>query len=360
MESIDSRKNQIKGIKAGQFAKVLIIKPSSLGDVVHALPFLHAFKAAHPQAHIHWVIARGLEGLLEGHPLIDRLWIIDKDGWKKASRLGKTAKELAALRRGLKKERFDLVVDLQGLLRSALIARATGCPLRVGFQEAREASTLFYTRLVTGGTGIHAVDRYLKIADALGCPQVPVTFPFARHGPFLPECMEGLAPGSYAVLVPGARWVTKRWEPENFGQLAARFPFPSVIVGSPSDRPLAVRALARAANKARDLTGRTTLQELTAVIRHSRFMVTNDTGPMHIGAALNVPIFALFGPTDPALTGPYGKGHRIITSDKAKGCIACLQKKCDTMACLRDLSFHSVYEIISQSPELLHGHNGAH
>lgn len=142
--------------------KILIIKPSSLGDVVHSLPFLNAVRTYFSKAEIHWVIAKGIEGLLEGHPMIDRLWIINKDTWKKIKDLKGTINELKVLFKELKKGNFDIVVDLQGLLRSGVLTAATCAPVRIGFKEAREGSSFFYTHKVEGGRNIHAVDRYLK------------------------------------------------------------------------------------------------------------------------------------------------------------------------------------------------------
>jgi heptosyltransferase-1 len=139
--------------------KFLIIKPSSLGDVIHSLPFLNAVKAGFPGASVHWVIAKGLEGILEAHPMIDKLWVINKDAWKKIGNLKVTVNELKELFRNMKKERYDIAFDLQGLLRSGVIASATGAPVRVGFKEAREGSSFFYTHKIKGGKGIHAVDR---------------------------------------------------------------------------------------------------------------------------------------------------------------------------------------------------------
>ena len=158
--------------------KILIIKPSSLGDIVHSLPFLNAIRDRFPKSEIHWVVARGLEGLLEGHPMISKLWIINKDNWKKIKNIKGTVSELKDLFKSLKKEKFDIVVDLQGLLRSGVLAAATGASVRIGFSEAREGSRIFYTHRVKGGKDIHAVDRYLKIAKFLGSDVADIKFPF--------------------------------------------------------------------------------------------------------------------------------------------------------------------------------------
>lgn len=299
--------------------KILIVKPSSLGDIVHSLPFLNAIKSRYPETEIHWVVARGFEGLLEAHPMIKKLWIIDKDKWKVISRVKGTVNEIKALFKQLKGERFDLVVDLQGLLRSGAITASTGSPVRVGFTEAREGSRLFYTHKITVGKDIHAVDRYLKIAEFLGCDISNVCFPFPVFD--RPSTFNF---GDYAVIVPGARWNTKRWAPENFGKLVSRMPLKPVIVGSKNDMSIADEVVSLSKGKAISLAGKTDLKELINVMRGAKFVVSNDSGPMHIAAALGIPVFAIFGPTDPKRTGPYGKGHTIIKEDVA--CAPCFKR----------------------------------
>jgi len=324
--------------------KILIIKPSSLGDVVHSLPFLNALRERYPDTEIHWVIAKGLEGLLTGHPMINRLWIIHKDMWKKLSCVRNSLSEIRALLKGLRKEQFNIVVDLQGLLRSGIIARATGAPVQVGFQEAREGSRFFYTHTIEGGRDIHAVDRYLKIARFLGCDIKEVIFPFPlsfESSPFKP-----LPSGKYAVIAPGARWKTKRWPGENFGKLSSFLPIKTVIVGSKGERKTASEIVSLSQGKAISLTGKTDLKELIELIRGARFMVANDSGPMHIAAALGIPVFAIFGPTSPVRTGPYGERHVVIRQDVS--CAPCFKKTCDDMKCMDGLSAEKVYEIIKE------------
>jgi len=323
----------------GRFRKILVVKPSSLGDIVHSLPFLASLRNCFPKAEIHWVVARGFEGLLEGHPMIDKLIVIDKDQWKKLSSAGATLRALRALHIGLKKEGYDLAVDLQGLLRSGLITKATGAPMRVGFKEAREGSTLFYTDKVEGGKGIHAVDRCLRIASYLSCDTRQVSFPMPEKSYALPF------EGDYAVLVPGARWKTKRWPTERFAQLAAKLSLQSVIVGAKSDARMASQIVEASHGRAVSLAGKTDLKELSGVIKGAKFVVTNDSGPMHFAAAHGVPVFAIFGPTDPAATGPYGKGHTIITADRAD-CAPCRKKSCSDLRCMESISVRKVLDAI--------------
>lgn len=330
--------------------KILIIKPSSLGDVVHSLAFLNTIHECFKNASIHWVIARGLDDLLDGHPMIERLWIIDKDAWKKPAHILKTIKELRDLSRALRSERFDLVVDLQGLFRSGLIASLTKARDIIGFREAREGSRFFYTRTVVGGANIHAVDRYLRLAEALGCNVSDIRFPlYSNYN--LEELKDKFAlPDDYIILVPGARWDTKRWPPEKFGEVASELSVRSVIVGSGSDVKIAEQIQARSGGKAISVSGRTTLKELVTIIMYAKGMLTNDTGPMHLAAALQVPVYALFGPTNDTLTGPYGTKKIIFRSDS--DCSPCFKKSCNDPKCMETIPVEDVVKKIKEDMAL--------
>ncbi|MCI0468992.1 MAG: glycosyltransferase family 9 protein [Nitrospirae bacterium] len=327
-------------------AKILIIKPSSLGDIVQSLPVLNVLRATFPEVEIHWLAAKGFEGLLEGHPMINKVIIIKKDLWKKVSMVIKTISEIAALIKDIRKEDYDLVIDLQGLLRSGLIAYATGAPVRIGFKEAREGSRIFYSHKIEGGRDIHAVDRYLKIASAIGCAVDEVIFPmpiiaetdYVRH-------IKG-ALGEYAVIAHGARWKTKRWQVERFGRLASLLNIKSVIIGSPADAEGARIIESLSGGKALSAAGKTDTKELISIIQGASFVISNDSAPMHIAAAWSIPVAAIFGPTNPARTGPYGRNHLIIKSDAS--CAPCYKKRCRDIRCMRDISVEAVYNKIKR------------
>jgi heptosyltransferase-1 len=323
--------------------KILIIKPSSLGDIVHSLPALDVLYRCFPGSEIHWLVAKGFDGILEGHPMVRKLWIIHKDQWKKVARIQSTVKELRKLFKDLKAESFDYVIDLQGLFRSGVIAKATGAPVRIGFAEAREGSTMFYTHTVAGGRNVHAVDRYLKVPAFLGCDISQVRFPFP---PFDAD-LEAIpfAGGDYAVMCPGARKLVNRWPAERFGKLASILPLKTVVVGSKGDRRLADEVVEVSAGKALSLAGKTDLKGLIGIIKHARLMVTNDTGPMHIAAALGIPVFAIFGPANPTRTGPYGAGHTVIR--KEIECSPCYKRTCKTPSCIDMIKVKEVEAVIS-------------
>lgn len=333
--------------------KILIIKPSSLGDIVHSLPFLNALNRTFPSAEIHWVVARGLEGLLENHPMVKRLWIIHKDDWKSLRMIKKTASEFRSLFKGLEAESYDTVIDLQGLLRSGILAYATRSPVRIGFKEAREGSSLFYTHRIEGGREIHAVERYLKIASAIGCEIENVEFPMPLiiESERIRKFKEDT--GDYAVLVPGARWKTKRWPATNFGRLASLLDVKTVIVGTSGDSGIAGVIESCSGGKAFSMTGMTDLKDLISIIRGARYVITNDSGPMHIAAASGIPVVALFGPTNPVRTGPYGRNHVIVKS--LIGCAPCYKKRCRRIRCMEGISVEEVYEAVMNVSEKGHG-----
>lgn len=320
--------------------KILIIKPSSLGDIVHSLPFLNAIKTRFSRTEIHWIAARGLQGLLECHPMIEKVIVINKDEWKAPVSAMKTLAEFRRLVRELRSNRYDLAIDLQGLLRSGVIAMATGAPLRAGFAEAREGSRYFYNRRISAGHDMHAVDRYLKIAAELGCDVDEVNFPFPlrKESPKTEELKRGL--DDYVVIVPGARWDTKMWSSENFGRLASALKLKSVLIGGNADIALAGEIAARSDGKALSVAGDTTIPELIDIMRGAKLVISNDSGPMHIAAALNIPVAALFGPTSPERTGPYGRGHLILKRGAA--CSPCFKRRCRSMRCMRELTFEFV------------------
>ncbi len=326
-------------------AKLLIIKPSSLGDIIHSLPFLAAVKTRFPHMEVHWVVARGLHVVLENHPLISKLWVINKDAWKSVAYLRETLRDVRDLYRGLGREHYDVCVDLSGLLRSGLLTFASKAPIKIGFAEANEGSPFFYTHKIKGDMEGHAIDRYLQIARAFGCRGDEISYPMPAFERNPPLCRT--LPRDYVVIAPSAGKEANRWPASRFGELAARLPLPAVVICGKGDAAVADGVVAASKGKAISLAGKTTLLELMAVIRKARFFISNDTGPMHIAAAFQVPVFALFGPANPKRTGPYGPIHTIIKTDIA--CAPCYRwKPCEHWRCMENLSVDTVLAVINQ------------
>jgi len=322
--------------------RVCLIKPSSLGDVVHALPVLAAFRSLWPDAHLAWVVNRGLRGLLDGHPDLDEVIPFDRP------KLGPGPAGLASVGRfllDLRRREFDLAVDLQGLLRSGIMTFATAAPVRVGLADAREGAGAFYHhRIASPGAESHAVDRLLKVAEAFGAD---VARPRSRVA-FGPDdaswARAALAPIRRPLLAVnvGARWLTKRWPPEHFAAVARRAAEARgaglVLVGAPEDRPLveALRAALGPVDDLVDLSGRTTLPQLAAVSAEVDVFLSNDTGPLHLAAAAGARTVGVYTCTSPLRTGPYGPDAVAVRS-----CVWCAPsylKDCDRLECMAELT----------------------
>ena len=323
-------------------SRILLIKPSALGDIAHSLPVLSALRRRFPTAHLSWLVNRAYEPLIAGHPDLDATLTFDrgamKQGWRSACR------SVSSLWHTLRQGEFDLVLDLQGLLRSGLMTRATGAARRVGLAGSREGARWFYTDVLAdpGRAGLHAVDRYWLVAQALGAATSPPRF----HLPVAPQAaawaesaLAGL-PRPWYVLAVGSRWVTKCWPPAHFGSLAGRaqaeFGGSVVFVGGPEETPLAAQVMARLPGPTLDLTGRTTLPQLVATLARADVMVGNDTGPLHVAVALGRPVVAPYTCTKAALTGPYNQAHRAI--ETRVWCAGSYLKRCDRMECMAELT----------------------
>lgn len=321
---------------------ILLIKPSSIGDVVHALPIWNLLRRQYPQAQITWLISPVCSGLVEGLPGLQTMRF-DRKRWGMAWRSMSAAGDLWRFSRELRHRRFDLVMDVQGLFRSGFFTGLTGAPHRVGFANAREFAPAFYTRRVAIETvEQHAVDRYLKLLEAIGCPTLPVEFPF----PLMDEDHLAAADmaknlGDFAVLCPGANWLTKRWPVQRFAQLVEplrkQFGLNCVVAGGPGDA-----ALAEQIPGAANLCGKTTLMQLAALMQRAALVITNDSGPMHIAAALDRPLVALFGPTNPIRTGPYRHADSVVRANI--DCSPCYRRQCPHQRCLQEMTIEPVLE----------------
>jgi heptosyltransferase-1 len=347
--------------------RILIIKPSAIGDVVHALPVLARIKKRWPDAQVSWLVTPACAGLLEGHPLLHEVILFDRKRYGNAWRHPKLALDLRRFTRSLRERKFDLVIDLQGLFRSGWLAKKTGAPMRVGFSNARELAWLFYTHRVPIQTmEQHAISRYLELAQFIGCGEGPVEFPFAttnadrahveallreQRGETAARLSSPKSSDRYAVLLPGTNWPTKRWPVEKFAQLIAplkdRFGLQSVLAGGAD-----AAAMANNLPGAINLAGRTTLNQLTALLERAELVVANDSGPMHIAAALGRPLVTPFGPTNPIRTGPYARLNSVVRLDIV--CSPCYSRTCSHQSCLRYLKSEDVLQLareqMSNSP----------
>jgi lipopolysaccharide heptosyltransferase I len=355
-----------------------------LGDVLHALPTLEALRALYPQGQITWLVEEAYAPLLSGHPALDEVWAVPR------VRLGeKVGREellrLMGLLRRVRAASFDLVIDLQGLLKSALWLILAKSSRKVGYDRTRELSYLALTeKLPPYDPEAHAVWRYLNVARYLGAPPAPPRFRLGLT-PVFPNALFqnvganlAFAPGTgriqdsplqknnnfindelvsrprdrdLVVLHPGARWPSKIWPAVSWAYLGdwliREKGLVVVITGSAGDRGLAAQIMGQMQEKAWNLAGRTSLQELAGIMVKARLAVTADTGPMHLAAAMGTPVVAIFGPTAPGRTGPFGAGHRVVRLDVE--CGPCFKRHCPEPRCLTGLSPEGVLAAVEKS-----------
>jgi heptosyltransferase-1 len=305
--------------------RVLIIRPSALGDVCRSVPVLAALRTAYPAATIDWLVQDTFAPAIASHPALTRVVPFVR------SRVGKLHRaagrsELRALLSALRSARYDIVLDCQGLARSGVLTRITGAPLRVGHADARELAFLAYSRRVphTPGASEHTVDRMLELLTPLGITP-PANADMRLHLPpaldHWPSLTLGLAPGTrYALLAPTSRWLGKRWPADRFAEVARRLLEAPLgleriaFVGTADEQPQITPMLDLAQRDARvvNLAGRTSIAQLMALVRDASLVVANDSAAVHMAVGFDRPMVALFGPTDIRRVGPYRRDADVI------------------------------------------------
>ncbi len=324
---------------------ILIVKTSAIGDVIHTLPALHCLRQHYPQARITWLVEAAAAELLVGHRDLDRVLVSRRKHWSAAVRRGfgpawTAVREALTLIKELRDTRYDLLLDFQGLLKSGVLVALARAERKVGFgrgMEHAEGSWLFLNeRIPAVDMNIHALDRELIMLRALDIPTPEVVFnlPITEaHRQRVDELLgrSGLDRQRPLVAInPQATWPTKLWFEERFTELADRLQAQGcavVFTGSPADRPAIARIIAGMRSSPLNLAGETSLLELAALYQASRVVVSTDTGPMHIAAAVGAPVVAIFGSTAPWRTGPWGEQNLVLRADL--DCGPCLKKGCD-------------------------------
>lgn len=314
--------------------KILIIKPSSLGDVIQALPVLTNLKAHDPSAEIHWLVFQPYREILEDHPDLDHLLSIERPriSWKSWSQ------DLLPLRRWFQKNPYDLVIDLQGLFRSGVLTSWTKSTRKIGLASAREGASRFYNEIVQD-TASQASRRYLQVLDDLKIPYDPLLFRLASSAD-LPQAL--CDHSSYIVFHPYSRWKTKLWPWRHYTELArALAPLPCVMVGNGEWFPFDCE-------NGIDLRNQLSLKVLMKVLGGAKVVLSTDSGPGHLAAALGVPTISLFGATDPLKTAPVGSKTLILQSKVS--CAPCLRRECyhaEEMACMKEIRLADVLNKIN-------------
>ncbi len=331
-----------------QFERILLVKPSALGDVVHTLPVLVKLRARYPEARIDWLITPENSDLVRHHPDLSNTVLFPRKSYSHFGRNWSATVGPFQLLSAIRRNRYDLAIDLHGQLRSAVFTLGSGAPVRIGFDRprgriegegakrlpgafgqrhgwmgAREGSWIAYTHRIPIPTlDVHAVDRYLWLAPMLALDDLPPDFTIhllpqaTRSSEELLES-HGLSGKPIAVLVPGTIWETKHWHVAGFAQVGRHLiksGLDVVVAGTNRDRPRS-QAIIAACPGAHDLSGQTTVAGLVALIRRAAICVTNDSGSMHLAVAVGSPVVSVFGPTNPVWIGPYGQPHAVVRVD---------------------------------------------
>ena len=335
--------------------RILIIRLSAIGDVVHTLPAVPLLKKYLPGCHITWVVEQAAADLLRSYDGIDELLVSHRKDWLRLLRKGSPVaayEQASAFIRRLRASEYDLVLDFQGLFKSSVLAGLSRGERTIGFANARELAPLFYSENAAAPDfNDHAISRHMGILRHLGIPDGPPVFsPFwgADEESRVAAFLAGQAAGPLIVIHPWAAWPTKCW---NDGSLAAvadrlqeKFAAAVVFVGAASDRSRAAAVISRMTRSALDLSGRIGLRELACIFARATLVLAMDSGPLHLACAVGSPVVALFGPTAPWRTGPFGSRHSVIRKELA--CSPCYRKKSCPLGHHRCMDAITVEEVV--------------
>lgn len=324
---------------------LLLVKMSSLGDVIHTLPLASRLRAG-LDCRIHWVVNETLAPLVGQCPDVDR--VIPFPRHRFVSGLPDFIKDLRS-------HRYEMAVDVQGLLKSALVSYWSGSRRRIGLRSSREGASLFYHELV-GPAAIqgHAVDRYLEVANYLGLADGRPQFNLALNNN---SGGKGKGQKKLVTISPFARWKSKRWPREMFAQVAQMIMENDlaqvIFMGGQEERREMDEIAGLMSQPPVDLVGSTDLKEMARVLSDSDLLLCNDSGPMHLAAAVGCKVVALFGPTCPERTGPYGDTHQVLRN--CVDCSPCFRRECKSdFSCLTGIRVEAVYQSIVSALALSH------
>jgi heptosyltransferase-1 len=311
--------------------RLLIVRLSAMGDVIHTLPAAYALREAYPHATIGWLIEERWAELLcapgaprrgprsAQRPLADWVHTVNLTGWPKSLGTIATLQQIATVWNDVRSARYEVAVDLQGAIRSALLARWSGAGAVYGAAEPRESpASMWYTRTAVA-RGSHVIEQNVSVAEAVAQQKMKIPLVEFPRDPAAEARIDALLSEQgiidFAILNPGAGWGAKRWPAERYGQVAGKLASEgvrSIVNYGPGEESLAKEAEAASAGAARGM--KCSITELIALTRRARLFVGGDTGPMHLAAALRVAVVAIFGPTDPARNGPYGTRSVVLRS----------------------------------------------
>ncbi|VAX16181.1 Lipopolysaccharide core heptosyltransferase I [hydrothermal vent metagenome] len=336
----------MQNIDSSGRVSILLVKTSSMGDVIHTFPVARAIKKFFPDVTVDWVVAEGYTELVRLSPYVDNIYPFRRKEWGRWWSPA-TLKQISAFIRLIRGHEYDAVIDLQGLLRSGLISLAARAPVKIGFAYAREGASFFYNRKVgSNDADIHAIDRYMQTLLELGIEAgTAVGYDLAIPQAELDWAEKAVSEKPFVAINPNARWETKRWPIKRFAKLAKelhkREGLRSVIIGGPEDIERGKTLADEAGDCAIDLTNAGGFGRLAAILHKSSGLITNDSGPMHLAVALGTPTVAIFGPTNPKRTGPYGMENAV--TQHPLQCAPCYKRVCPTLhECMEEVMVEGV------------------
>jgi lipopolysaccharide heptosyltransferase I len=314
----------IKGKESGEIPKnlrLLVVRLGAMGDILHSMPAVTALRQAHPEWRIGWAIEPQWRGLFCANgggpgqpamPLVDQVHVVPAKRWAKSPLSPATIRDIRRVRRELRAMEYDIAVDMQGAVRSAMVARWSKAGQVIGEAEPREfvAKWLFDERVPT--RGVHVIEQSLEVASAILQEKLPMTLPLLPRDPAAEAMAAGIRQ-PFVLLSPGAGWGAKRWPAERYGDVAERLAeagYGVVINSAPGEEYLAEEIVKTSAGAAQAVTF--DLAHLIAVTRRADLAIAGDTGPLHLACALDTPVVGIFGPTDPARNGPYHCRSRVL------------------------------------------------
>ncbi len=315
-----------------------------MGDIIHALPVLATLRKHYPKAEITWIVKNKFSDLLAGNPDLTEIISFDNNGFFQLIKI-------------LRKKKFDIALDLQGLFRSGILAYFSKASHKIGFSRinSRELSCMFYNHRVTPPQkAVHVVDKNLSLLEPLGISEYIYDFKihistqdlnFAKEFFVLKKLVQGK--DKIIMLNPGAGWPTKRWPAKNFLRLADKLTKHSnanakvIMSWGPQEKEI-IENIKTSTNNSIIVMPQSSIKQLAAIIKSCDLFVGSDTGPTHLAAALEVPVVGLYGPSDPERNGPYGTKNIIIQKDIP--CISCWKRKCAKIDCMKNISVDEVFE----------------
>ena len=338
---------------------ILIVKLSAIGDVIHTLPALNAIRKRYPDARITWLVEEDAAPLVKGHTALDRVLVSKRKRWLKGipgPSCVNNMKEVYRFLKELRDTRYDLIIDFQGLLKSGILIALCRGRRKIGYgrgMEHMECSYVFLNeRVPPVDMDNHALMRGMMLLDAIGIPsnEMEYNLPVQDQDRTALDALlmrHGIRESGLLVAInPVAKWETKLWSDVKFAKLAdsliQQYAASVVFTGGGEDRGTVQGIISAMEAKAANLAGETTLRTLAALYEKTGFLVSTDTGPMHIAAAMGTPVIALFGPTAPWRTGPFGPDHQVIRVGKE--CSPCFRRQCSTIRCMEEISVEQVLD----------------